>query len=241
MIKNANPKSLLELWKKATPLKEAWYQFGPKNLREEYDNPRISQPTELTGGLLMLEKQLNDGPKKEAIIGGFQSLNALQQKIKIRSDLKKDMQDILLEKLASDKFLAIGFERHDFPAPEPTLVPPYLLDETFINWADATLKGFGVEYISVRAIRNPGKAQLNRASADKPLSAKIGRPSASIDIRTAIEELIKSDPDLHGKSKKELHRLVLNIMDKMFPGKYHENQKRSYETVRKALKDRGFN
>src|SRR5258708_39760453 len=89
--------SPLELWKRGNPISKAWLEFAPANLRQKYDEPKLSRRTPWKGLSDLLATIPEDDRRRKVKKAGLQ-LQQYTENDLTRSRLSKNMQHTCLER-----------------------------------------------------------------------------------------------------------------------------------------------
>src|SRR6266849_1293253 len=93
----------LELWKKGIPISEAWLHFAPAEMRRQYEHPELSRKVNPKSGLGMLLRSIPDQSRRRALKEGAIQFQHGMQLLSSTSQLKAEMQNILLENIQRGK------------------------------------------------------------------------------------------------------------------------------------------
>jgi hypothetical protein len=134
---------------------------------------------------------------------------------------------------------AYGYKVPREPRDLPVKLPIDIFKSAFVNWGKSTIRGAGLEFVSVRvippAIARKMQNQLPSPPNSPPARVRIGRPSARSDINAAIMSLYQDGTLPNELPHKSNMSVVKDRIHKLFPGRYPKDKGLGYDTLRKQL------
>ena len=140
-----------EICKRGLPLADADLHYAPPHLRREYNAIRVLEPLPVTETAAVNPSELSGWEKFERVTR-FVSEHVLDP-LNERWSVRCKMQDRLVRSIRSGEFYAYGFHVPRKPSDVPVRLPIDVFELRFVNWGNSSLKGAGLEFVSVRVIR----------------------------------------------------------------------------------------
>jgi hypothetical protein len=204
-----------EIWNRGVPLGDADWHYAPAHRRKEYNAIRVPAPLPVTEPAAVNLFELSGWETFERATR-FVSEYALHPLNQRWSVLRK-MQHRLCRSIKSGELYAYGFHVPRKPSDVPVRLPIDVFELRFVNWWKSSLKGAGLEFVSVRVIRASEAQEIeSRHPADSiyPAIGPIGRPTMRIHIRQAINSMYSDAYLPNDQSRKanaqEVRRRVLS-------------------------------
>lgn len=184
---------LQKLWRSARPLSNAWLTFAHPKLKSQWK--ALESKSALTA-LSTSAEQLGHQDTPEALqrIDFMQKLlQPAQEILQARSDVKRRLQDNILNYIKNGQVFAYGFERPRMMASVPVELP----EEVFrgrIDWENSAITHAGLHFVEVRLttqrIRSEILTGIDPEDAAAPPSK--GRPTVAPHIAAAVQALLES-------------------------------------------------
>jgi hypothetical protein len=223
-----------DIWKKGIPLSDAPSQFSPSNLRK----PKVGQEPpsrELSKGDRMMVAAWDETGKHESIdpaLKFFGSLGDLSQQLQRSMEIRTH----ILQMLRNEKLIAYGYSVPRHPDDIPKRINPDLIDAESPRWKNESIKGSGLEYVSVRVF-SPKLAKtlddvLSGDEHKKP--RRPGRPSTQKYIMAVIEELTENGVLSEFQYDERKAEAIQNRVKEKYPEKYGKKPP-SIKTIKKYL------
>lgn len=175
---NARSEQLAPLWRGGVPLDQAWFQYAPRDQRDElnalpgfHDALSASVPA---GDLQQISQQLLRA------VGNSQAI--IEKQLELREQL--------LDQLFASELMAIGYQTAPRPSGKLECINPDYFDAPEIDWRNSSLTTVGFKYENVRVVlRDDDLSILPEAKQ------KIGRPSRASEIQAAMNSIAARDPN----------------------------------------------
>jgi hypothetical protein len=165
-----------------------------------------------------------DEPQKDRFIKSAKDVSGAWSAMRAQATIISEIRGALRKKVSIGALVAYGYEA---ACPKtPTMIPPYLFEhDKFIDWQNSTVKGNGLQYLSVRVVAppmQPAPAALIRTRVTGTVPKKIGRPSSKNRASEAIWILLKENPEFSALLQKQkiqmVREFILRTYSDEFPG-----------------------
>ena len=189
------------IWEAGVPLANAWLEFALRARRAEYE--AIPAFTDAFGRAASAVD-----PSAPLILNIVTAFNLANAPASARTQLKNDFRSELLDELFNNQLLATAYREAPTTSRSPVSISSDVFDAPDIDWENSRISFHGKTF---------GRVRITRPSAvrsDGATPSRIGRPGSKKAINTAIDALIKSNPDfcnLGRKSSADLIRKELNV------------------------------
>jgi hypothetical protein len=205
---------------RAIPLKEAWWHFAPRRLKDELDRFEPKRSTAVS------DDQVENF--KNVVHDLFEELFVTKPPI-------RKMLNYLLQRLCSAKFEAWGVMTKPEGGREPQRIPSYVFKgEPKINWARSTVENLGMRFEIVEVVR-PTQAQTAPHLPITRDKAGRGRPRVGAKIEQVVREL-RRQGSFHEKSEKQRVALVQERCRHVYPRAFPRPSQPSPTKIREVLK-----
>lgn len=213
--------------KHAIPLKDAWWHFAPKRLKDELDQldnfPKRAYSAEIS----------YDQAKN--VKGLVQAVGDLFEKLFVAKPPVRKMVDHLLQRLRADSLEAWGVKVKPNLGESPERIPAFLFKgEPKIRWTTNTIEHLGQRFEIVEIGRQNALSQTSRRST-KVTAKRPGRPRVDEEITEVVQELDKQGK-FENQSEKGMVRLVQTSCRTKFPKLFRKNTQPSPTKIREILK-----
>lgn len=170
-----------KIWEAGTPLVEAWKAFGNCKL--------AAQLSEMPGGLDTFNDAAASDPGARLAEASLLALRANHD----RQNLILQMRETLLDDLFNSDLAAMGFRELPSTSSAPVKIEPDFFERPKINWDRNFAESIGKKFNRIRVF-DPHAAVA--------LVQKKGRPGSNESIISAIDRLIRENPDFCDQSRK---------------------------------------
>jgi hypothetical protein len=222
-----------DIWDRGIPLCDADWHYAPADLLRDYEATRALVP------------QTPTAPANASELSPLEKLQLVTEFAIARAGpfgerflIRSEMQAHLVQFLADRRLVAYGFLLPRKLSDIPVRIPRDLFELRFINWADASIKGAGLAFVSVRVLRASNAQKIDgRLPAIAPAQRPQGRPSAHAHIQRAIASLFADGTLPNGKSRKADIEVVRQRVRQLFPTEHPTYRGLSDSKIRKSLLD----
>jgi hypothetical protein len=213
-----------EFWKRGIPLSEAWFQYSSDKLYRKYNFAKLSRTISPTSGLGMVLKRLAEYPNRPKFEKMLIRMTHESEFRQHRSDVKKEMEFDVLEKLQEGKLVAYGYlAGRNIKAP-PVEIPDRFLEMKFIKWESDTISAPPHEFSTVRIVSpivpKPISYQIRKSKEIK----KRGRPSVQEHVFEAMALIAVENPTQLHLPHKRLVPIIRKKIHQLHPDDYGPDQ-----------------
>ncbi len=186
---------LRRMWKAGVDLRDAWLHFAADPIRNDLkDKPGFA---DAFAHLKSVVQSTRDG--KLVLVALQTAGKAHLEELATR----KPLQEALLETLASERLMAVGYS----DAAAPVVIDAEAIGEANPDWENSRLRVNGTLYEKVR-VADP-------AAVDTLLNdAQAARNAARAEILATLEELLVEDADFGSRVRKEAAQRIRDRMGK---------------------------
>ncbi len=227
------------IWANGVPLADADYSFAPQELQVEYEE-FFNPPSKPSGKDRPAEPaEIMSDSSGDPAVAIAKNVQLLVEILAIPSDMRWDMRNRLLRSLGDGKLVAYGYKITRNPADARVKIPSDLFENKFLNWEDSSIKGSGLEFVSVLVFESGLAQDIDAHLANKPptqgTSIKRGPPPSSAAIEEAIKSLLNEGWQPNNYMQKENIETVRARVHKLHPGEFPHNRGLSSESIRVVL------
>jgi hypothetical protein len=215
-----------EIWKKATPLNEAWLEYSEFSAHENFQYKRKLE------ALGKNPKKGKYDSQKGSVYEDYEPKD-LELRWRKRLKLIAGLKNKLLDHLRYGQLTAYGFMIVPDIKTAPQEIPPGLFVRAskradVVQWDDDIIDLGTTLFEEVRI--------LPPAIAEASPTRSRGRPSKAADLKIAVKHALERDPGFASLTVKEARRPVTAILKNVL--KIPDAQARSYsdETLRRVIK-----
>jgi hypothetical protein len=181
--------SALDIWDRGIPLSDAAWRYASANLRRAYKAAQVVVPAGFTEATSVNLAELPVSERLDRLSGAaLEFMSPLFD----RWSIEFEMRDQLLPSLVDGSHRAYGFVLPRKPSDEPVKIPCDLFELRYVNWGDSSIKGAGLEFVSVRVIPAFEAQEIEirlPADATNPTRGSMGRPTRKGFINMAINSM----------------------------------------------------
>lgn len=198
----------LELWKRGLSLEKALFEFGDKKTIDRYEELISSQP--LFRAMSALAEVINQKPN------AFENSSKASMELSEQRNLRQKLEQNLLGQAAKGTLLGFGYLIPRTVNDQPTEIPKDIW-EGAIDWDQSTIRGSGLEFVSVRMVHCQWIDEIASELVSKGAVRSPGRRSRRHQIQEAIEALDKAGKISTFESMRSHFSLIVDWIHKRYP------------------------
>jgi hypothetical protein len=230
-LENNSPESLLNIWKKGKPLKDAIWSFCDKQYIQE------------------LPKNNNDRQMVKQNPGWQDFANEINKSARALIEIQNARDKLysnLYEKIKKGHLTALGYEAPVKSKDYPVEVPLHMWPPETIDIIKSSISGNGLNFLSVRIVKKSAfKVKIkskNKIIKEtvlpriKPIDKRIGRPTLKEQIIVAYSRLKKERRIDYSKTLKSHTQLIQKTVQILF-SEVKSTAGMENEAIRRAIGD----
>lgn len=198
----------LGLWERGLSLEKALFRFGDKKTIDRYEQLISSQP--LWRVMSTLTEVINKKPN------AFEKSSKASKDLSEQRDLRQKLEQNLLKQAAKGTLIGFGYSIPRSVNDQPTEIPKDIWQGS-INWDQSTIRGSGLEFVSVRIVHSKWINEIASELVSKGAGRLPGRRSRRSQIQEAIKALDKAGKINTSESIRSHFPLIVDWIHERYP------------------------
>lgn len=206
--------------------------YAPKSLVRKLKRIQPPEDPYVFPGIQMMAAKM-EASQRAKFMEAAKGTSAAWSQLKLENKIIWEIRESLCKRLMTGELAAFGYEA---ATPKvPSQLPPYLFEHIdFIDWQKSSVKGHGLEYLSVKVLSADQLAAIKPGGNELPINKsndKGGRPTSKGRVSDAIWALMRTNKDFFGLPIKTQISEVKKFIQANHPDEFPGNKGLSDKAV----------